>query len=170
MILDGEQQLEISSVQRAASLFATKNGLSDKAKSELIFVCKSFALFYNTCASRSEGYNLLQVFDLFDTNMEMQAIAGAEIGNIGLETDALSLYKLVPFIANLYNQENRFKQLSKKEKENELLKKELKKQIERTKQAEKEAQEAIERARRSSYHSSYSGGSCGSSSYSSGRC
>lgn len=160
MILDGEQQLDISSIQRAASLFATKNGFSEKGKSELIFVCKSFALFYNTCASRSEGYNLLQVFDLFDTNMEMQAITGAEIGNIGLETDALALYKLVPFIANLYNQENRLKQLSKKEKENELLKKELKKQIERTKQAEKEAQEAVERAKRSSYYSSYSNGRC----------
>lgn len=163
MILDGEQQLDISSIQRAASLFATKNGFSEKAKSELLFVCKSFALFYNTCASRPEGYNLLQIFDLFDTNMEMQAIVGVETGNIGLETDALSLYKLVPFISNLYNQENRFKRLNKKEKENELLKKELKKQIEKTKQAEKEAQEAIERAK---YSNNYSSGF----SYSNGRC
>lgn len=160
MILNGGQQLDTSSAQRAASLFSTKNGLSNKAKSELIFVCKSFVLFYNTCATRSEEYDILQVFDLFDANMQMQAIAGAEMGSIGLETDALYLYKVVPYIATLYNQEDRIKQLSKKEKENELLKRELKKQIERVKQAEIKAQELMDRDRRYGTSSSlYSSGS-----------
>lgn len=168
MIINSEKELNLESVERAVKIFSTKNELGEKVVKELLFICKQFVYFYNLCSKADNQYDIEQVFELFEMNLRTQADAGMNMGGIGLQTDAISMYKLIPYIQKLSQSKKKVSN-----KENTILKAELKKQIEKARKAEEEATR-LKKSYESHHYSSgssYSSGSCsGGGRYSSGRC
>lgn len=158
-------KFNIENIEKEVKSFCDKNQLPEQLSTELLYVSKSFALFFNHCVSAKEKYDITQILDLFYTNLHMQA----EAFGIGLGTSAGEFFLYIPLFAKKINELKELDILdTMKEKEARLAQKErsLKESMKRVNDTEatlKEREKEIDKKLKS-----LKGNSSGGSSY--GNC
>lgn len=88
-------KFNVENIEKEVQVFCDKNQLSEQLSNELIYVCKSFCLFFNHCVSAKSKYDINQILDLFMSNLSMQA----EAFGTGLSTSAGDMFVYIPSIA-----------------------------------------------------------------------
>lgn len=167
MILGNNSLVDVAELSHGVEGFCSKNQLPEQLTKELIYIAKTFGSFINVCQKAKNEYEFNDIVALFESNLHVQAEAMC----IGLQTDAIILYKSIPCIASLIAeyqdtaQNVRIKELEKalKAKDEKMKAKEeaLKRSEKRLKKLEQDAKDKMEEAARyrRSYSSSYSSSS-----------
>lgn len=164
--------LDVDMICKEADDFCKENELSGQLCKEVMFMCKAFALYFNNCQKSKNKYEFNILVESFESNVTIQA----ESLGTGLKPLSKNLYKIVPSIKAIFDEDTKGGQsVKEKELDAKLSKlgsleeyerrlknreKGIKAAEAKVKQIEEEAKQEIRRAKSGYYNSSYSPGRC----------
>lgn len=93
-------RVDVEQLERDIDSFCNRNELSGPLLKEIKYICKAFGVYINKCQEKKSKFKFADIIDLLEDNLKTQA----ESLGTGLQSDAISLYRMIPSIVGIMEQ------------------------------------------------------------------